>query len=422
VLLHDRPTQPDDGWWPRPVSYLTRSANPASGQPYDEVFRWSGGQSLQEVSHGGGSKFFQVAPVVVNNTLVPGRESVPGQGVVILGGGLDRMGVNDAVYLAWMPLDHIPALSSIRYYTGRADQPWSDKEADARPLWLLLPIYTSMSLTYVSQAQRWIALYSKAAGVTRTDEGVVILDRVRGSIVARVATVPTGPWSREIVVFDPCREWAFGDFMHWPGLDVLNEQAFPSDSQPGWAYGAFILAPLTHWHPEDRTITVYYLMSTSRPYHVQFMSSRFKIDPGPEQMDWRFCGKCHALFFDGYATKGVCPAEGSHQAIGYNFVLPHDISENPHRQRFWAFCDKCQSMFFNGYPSKGTCATQGSHHAAGYDFVLPHDLCENDQQRGQWRFCEKCYSMFFDGYLNKGVCPAEGSHQPAGYDFVLAHT
>lgn len=76
-------------------------------------------------------------------------------------------------------------------------------------------------------AVHYAVAYSKAAAVTRTNAGVVVLDRVRGPIVARVATAPTGPWSREIVVFDPCREWAFGNFMHWPGLDELNKNGFP---------------------------------------------------------------------------------------------------------------------------------------------------------------------------------------------------
>ena len=43
------------------------------------------------------------------------------------------------------------------------------------------------------------------------------------------------------------------------------------------------------------------------------------------QANWRYCGKCSGLFFDGYPdNKGVCPKGGSHEAIGYNFVLPHN--------------------------------------------------------------------------------------------------
>lgn len=278
VLLHDRHENPEAGWWPWPVSYLTRAANPGTGQWFDEVFRWSGGQSLADVSQGQGSKFLQVAPVVVDNALVPGRESVPGQGLVILGCGVDHFGQNDAVHLAWMPLGPEPSFDALRYYTGHAVDRWSGREANAKPLWPMLPFYTSISATFVAAAERWIVLYSKAIRLTDAGKNVV-LERVRGPIIARTAPAPTGPWSREIVVFDPCRDRAYGAFMHWPDLDTLQTQAYPDDDVPGWAYGAFIVAPLTEWHPRDRSVTLHYLMSTSRPYQVQLMRSRFGIDP-----------------------------------------------------------------------------------------------------------------------------------------------
>ena len=33
--------------------------------------------------------------------------------------------------------------------------------------------------------------------------------------------------------------------------------------------------------------------------------------------------KCHGMFFDGFAAKGVWPAGGGHGAAGFVFVLPH---------------------------------------------------------------------------------------------------
>jgi hypothetical protein len=42
------------------------------------------------------------------------------------------------------------------------------------------------------------------------------------------------------------------------------------------------------------------------------------------QTDWRFCGKCMELFFNGTEDKGTCPAGGFHDAIGLTFSLPHD--------------------------------------------------------------------------------------------------
>jgi hypothetical protein len=40
-------------------------------------------------------------------------------------------------------------------------------------------------------------------------------------------------------------------------------------------------------------------------------------------MDWRFCERCAAMFFDDRPDKESCPAGGGHQASGFNFVLDH---------------------------------------------------------------------------------------------------
>jgi hypothetical protein len=100
----------------------------------------------------------------------------------------------------------------------------------------------------------------------------------------------------------------------------------------------------------------------------------------PEQRDWRYCWKCHGLFFNGYPSKGRCPAEvsGGHDAIGYNFILPHNVPGTMTAQPDWEFCVKCYGMFFNGYPDKGRCPTKvdGGHelHPLAHRFVLPHAL------------------------------------------------
>jgi len=78
-------------------------------------------------------------------------------------------------------------------------------------------------------------------------------------------------------------------------------------------------------------------------------------------------------------------------------------------------------MFFDGFPNKGICAAGGSHEAAGFDFVLPHDVPETPTAQRNWRFCGKCEAMFFDGFPNKGICAAGGPHEPAGFTFVLPH-
>lgn len=138
------------------------------------------------------------------------------------------------------------------------------------------------------------------------------------------------------------------------------------------------------------------------------------------QSDWRYCEKCHSLFFNGYPTKGKCAAGGGHVAQGYLFQLPFgNLPETPTAQINWRFCDKCMVMFFNGFPDKGRCPGGGGHNAQGYMFRLAHDVPGGVNNQAQWRYCGKCHGMFFDGYPQKGACPAGAGHAAAGYGFVL---
>lgn len=110
-----------------------------------------------------------------------------------------------------------------------------------------------------------------------------------------------------------------------------------------------------------------------------------------------------------------------HVAQGYDFLLPHDVAPSEWAQKDWRYCKNCHAMFFDGYADKGVCAGGGGHQAAGFMFVLPHDVPGSDLAQHRWRYCGKCHAMFFDGYAAKGVCAASGGHAAAGYDFVLPH-
>jgi hypothetical protein len=91
------------------------------------------------------------------------------------------------------------------------------------------------------------------------------------------------------------------------------------------------------------------------------------------QVNWRFCDRCFSMFWDGSADKGRCPAAGGagHNAQGYKFRLPHDMPGDGQNQVNWRFCQKCHVMFYDGFAGKGRCAGGGSHSAYGYNFVLP---------------------------------------------------
>jgi hypothetical protein len=142
------------------------------------------------------------------------------------------------------------------------------------------------------------------------------------------------------------------------------------------------------------------------------------------QEHWRFCGQCFGMFYWGYPDKGVCPVKGAHDAIGFNFHIPHDIAPTWTSQGEWRFCEKCKGLFFDGYNIKGVCPADrpGGHRAAGFNFVIPHDVASTETSQRDWRYCNNCYGMFFDGYPKKGVCPANGgSHLPMGFNFVIPH-
>ena len=135
----------------------------------------------------------------------------------------------------------------------------------------------------------------------------------------------------------------------------------------------------------------------------------------PDQNKWSSCVKCSSLFYNGYRTKGRCPAGREHFSNeGHDYLLTYD-SSGP-GQRNWRYCNKCQALFWNGYTDKGVCTAGGGHSAAGYNFTLRFDTRAPGESN--WRFCNKCKSLFLNR-ANKGVCAATGAHVAAGYNFYV---
>ncbi len=134
----------------------------------------------------------------------------------------------------------------------------------------------------------------------------------------------------------------------------------------------------------------------------------------PGQPEWRFCGKCGALFYDGYPDfKGVCHRGGVHEAVGWRFVIPARETGAQTGQPDWRYCGKCASLFFAGYPhSQGVCPKGGAHDAVGWTFLLPFEPTDV-QGQPEWRYCDKCAGLYYDGYAHKGLCtgaPGGGVH------------
>jgi hypothetical protein len=191
---------------------------------------------------------------------------------------------------------------------------------------------------------------------------------------------------------------------------ALNIGAFPAEDHANFFLGQVNVHVTVEGVDERRWLA-----------HLHLRSVPF--EPYLGQPNWRFCGQCFLLFFDGYPAKGTCralPAKGEHRAIGLNFVLPHDSPPTETRQGQWNFCAKCHGMVFTGTQLVDkACPAGGTHVPVGFNFVLPHDIDGPGQH--DWRACTKCQSLFFHGFDPKnGVC-LEGGHNFAGFDFVLPH-
>lgn len=145
---------------------------------------------------------------------------------------------------------------------------------------------------------------------------------------------------------------------------------------------------------------------------------------------FRFCHKCQSLFYEGRnepagTQKGLCPAGGAHEAMGYQFQIPIDGVPSPTAQGDWRSCETCWAMFYDGYSEKGMCPGGSRGHTREarfrHNFKLAHDVPGTVAAQTQWRFCNKCSVMFYDGYESKGRCAAGDGHVAQGYDFVVPY-
>ena len=147
------------------------------------------------------------------------------------------------------------------------------------------------------------------------------------------------------------------------------------------------------------------------------------------------------------------PLKRQHEAAGFVYILSHSYPPQWYQQAGWRFCHKCSALFFDGYADKkGVCPNGGGHDAAGFQFMLTNEVpweaspgsplpgfgsgtVTNNSappwwpeppwgpgQQPGWRFCHKCFALFFDGWPeNKGVCPNGGGHEAEGLHFILNH-
>ncbi|WP_051030176.1 hypothetical protein [Nocardia takedensis] len=141
--------------------------------------------------------------------------------------------------------------------------------------------------------------------------------------------------------------------------------------------------------------------------------------PQTGQGKWRFCARCHGLFWaPDQRSAGVCSRGGEHEPAGWDFFLPNDHqgATDQTGQKDWRFCGKCNGLFFSAQGAeRGVCPAGGRHRPVGWNFYIPNREQGASEQRGQpnWRFCGNCHGMFWDGEAHKGVCA--GAPEAGGF-------
>ncbi len=232
----------------------------------------------------GGFKFINIAPWKIKNDDwhgLPDNAVQGGEGLFLIGSGRYRESRPCLAYVP-LPAGHDPVFSQWRYlsgYTARSSQSgpcgtprWSAMQQDAiflwddmqffRPITLTEPpvleppvpqnkgVVGELSIAFLPQLRLWIALY--AGGKART------------------ASHPWGPWSNPI------------DLFFWPRDHA--DPARPGDPRPryinsdGSTYGPYIVPRFTEYEPVTGDTTIYYAMSTWRPYQAVLLRTTVRLE------------------------------------------------------------------------------------------------------------------------------------------------
>jgi hypothetical protein len=214
---------------------------------------------------GGGFKFVNVAPVMVENGDFPGISTPTGPGLLVWGSGRYR---KSDVYLAHVPLSGVERLESWRYLAaagGSGPPVWSASESDAAPL-LAEDCVGEFSVSWNPFLRRWLMLYN--------------CDGPRG-IVFRTAEKPWGPWSPAAVIFDPRADGGYCRFLHNDWRDrncdsVFDNMFGPSrENEWGGEYGPYVISKFTTGDATQATI--YFVLSTWNPYNTVLMKSTLRV-------------------------------------------------------------------------------------------------------------------------------------------------
>jgi Domain of unknown function (DUF4185) len=209
-------------------------------------------------------KFIHVSTQIVNNHVLQGLPEKAGEGLLIWGTGKHR---KSDVYLAYMPLDQIMNISSLRFFSGITEDGskplWNSNESMAKPLFSA-GCAGELSVRWNYYLEKWIMLYNCELCNT-------------SGIIVRLADTPWGPWSAPKIIFDP--DDGYGKFIHEPGRDSLYDPSRDGPDDKGDEYGPYQMTPYSTG-VNGRYTKIYFTMSTWNPYQVMQMSA---IIPSEEE-------------------------------------------------------------------------------------------------------------------------------------------
>ena len=264
-------------------------------------------------------KFIHVSAQVIDNHVLQGLPEKDGEGLLIWGTGEHR---KSDIYLAYIPLAEIDNRSSLRFFSGIADE----KEDHLQPIWtsdesMAKPLFPTgcaaeISVRWNYYLEKWIMLYNCELCNTR-------------GVIVRLADTPWGPWSAPKIIFDP--EDGYGKFIHEPGKDNLNDPTRDGHEDKGHEYGPYQMAPYSTGI-KGRYTKIYFTMSTWNPYQVMQMSAIIpsteeERDPQPyannlhERNDRKFAHV--SVLFAHMAKINNIDLKNSEQTAGSTYIADH---------------------------------------------------------------------------------------------------
>jgi uncharacterized protein (TIGR03437 family) len=228
---------------------------------------------------------------------------VPEPDVVMFGLGEYRA---SNIYLSVIPASEFESgvdsngNNATRYFSGLSQgQPtWSQNESDSVPVVTDLdpanPTIPNLSAFYSQQLGLWLMTFDGG----RNSSGTT-------GVYFTYAPQPWGPWSRPQLVFNACRDKAFGNFIFYyyataagndcpsampagatpapnsagPAGPTIDPTANDPNTTRGAAYAPLMVERFTEI--AGNTLKIFYTLSTWNPYAAVLMESDFTIAYGP---------------------------------------------------------------------------------------------------------------------------------------------